>query len=67
MLHRDVHTIRASNEIVSCWATARIPLVATDDIAQAAFDSIVAGQQSAKEVIILGPQALTYDEVRIID
>jgi festuclavine dehydrogenase len=63
LLTGDVYSIRARSEIATPWAKAHIPLVATEDIAQAAFERIVGGHQSAKDVIILGPEALTYDEV----
>jgi uncharacterized protein YbjT (DUF2867 family) len=64
LVNHDLPSIRATGEIVNCWATARVPLVAIEDIAQAALECIVSGQKSVKELIILEPQAITYDEVR---
>ncbi|KAH6912962.1 NmrA family protein [Coprinopsis sp. MPI-PUGE-AT-0042] len=66
LITNDIYSIRANSEIVNSWSTARIPFVATEDIARVAFDSIVNVTQPAKEIIILGPEAITCEELAAI-
>ncbi|KAH6913018.1 NmrA family protein [Coprinopsis sp. MPI-PUGE-AT-0042] len=63
LLTNDIHTIRANGAIGNSWPTARIPFVATEDIARVAFDSIVNGKQSPNEFIIFGPEAMTFEQL----
>ncbi|RXW19917.1 hypothetical protein EST38_g5935 [Candolleomyces aberdarensis] len=49
-------------EIVTVVPKGRIPFVSVQDIAQAAFEYITQGS-STKDKVIIGPEALTYDEV----
>ncbi|EAU86323.1 NmrA family protein [Coprinopsis cinerea okayama7 len=58
--------IRANGEFQSVIPTGRVPFVATDDIAKAAFEGIVAEENKVKDVIVIGPELLTYDELAAI-
>ncbi|EAU86439.1 ergot alkaloid biosynthetic protein A [Coprinopsis cinerea okayama7 len=62
LIHTYGHGIREKGEIETVVPTRRIPFVAAEDIARAAFEGIVADENKVKEVIIIGPELLTYDE-----
>ena len=66
LITNDSYSIKTNNEIVNNWPSARVPYVSTADIAKAAFEIVAHGKPSAKEVIILGPEAITCEEVRSI-
>ncbi|KAJ2912553.1 hypothetical protein MD484_g7850, partial [Candolleomyces efflorescens] len=56
------YTIRGQGEIISAVPKGRIPFISVEDIAQAAFEYITQGSNT-KDKLIIGPEALTYDEV----
>lgn len=41
------------------------PFVSTHDIAQVAFDSLTVEKLGRQEILVLGPELLTYDDVSI--
>ncbi|KAF5313578.1 hypothetical protein D9611_010159 [Ephemerocybe angulata] len=56
--------IKQYNVIQNTLATARIPLIAVDDIAQAAFDAITdVGKLPNREPILIGPDLVSYSEI----
>ncbi|KAF5329945.1 hypothetical protein D9611_010442 [Ephemerocybe angulata] len=56
--------IKQHNVIQNTLATARIPLIAVDDIAQAAFDAITdVGKLPNREPILIGPDLVSYSEI----
>lgn len=58
-------TIKDQNAIQSVVPNAKVPFVSVEDVAQVACDYITGGLTfSEKEVYVVGPEALTYDEVR---
>ncbi|KAJ2914829.1 hypothetical protein MD484_g5577, partial [Candolleomyces efflorescens] len=62
LFHAHAHNIKERGEIVSVVPNGRLPFVSIEDIAQAAFDYLIHGS-STKDQFILGPEALTYNEV----
>ncbi|KAJ3517514.1 hypothetical protein NLJ89_g451 [Agrocybe chaxingu] len=57
------YSIRENNEIVSVTKNGRIPLIGVDDIAQAAFDALVAEKSPNTDYYVIGPELWSYDEV----
>ncbi|KAF9009628.1 hypothetical protein BDQ17DRAFT_1348451 [Cyathus striatus] len=55
-------SIRKRNEIVTTAEDGRIPFIAAQDIAQAAFEALTTDEYKYAEPYILGPELLTYDE-----
>ncbi|CAA7268487.1 unnamed protein product [Cyclocybe aegerita] len=55
--------IRDNDSIVSVTKTARLPFVAIEDIAQAAFDALVAEKSANTDVYVIGPELWSYDGV----
>jgi hypothetical protein len=60
-----VYDIRENNEISSSMGDGLAPFVSTRDIAQAAFDFLTVDKLGKQEVLVLGPELLTYDDVSI--
>ncbi|TEB33551.1 NAD(P)-binding protein [Coprinellus micaceus] len=54
--------IKGSGEVVTVVPNGRIPFISVEDIAQAAYEAITQPTKF-KDIFVLGPQALTYDEV----
>lgn len=54
--------IRAHDQIFSATEDGRLPFVSTEDIAQAAFEALTAEISPNKDIFVLGPELLTYDE-----
>ncbi|TFK19067.1 NmrA family protein [Coprinopsis marcescibilis] len=54
--------IRTKDTFVTAVPTGKVPLVAIQDIATAAYEAIVAEKLPAKDKVIVGPEAKTYDE-----
>jgi festuclavine dehydrogenase len=57
--------IRDRGVITTAIPTGRVPFVATEDIAQAAFEGIVNKKNEAERLILLGPDTISFDEVRV--
>ncbi|KAF4616722.1 hypothetical protein D9613_008440 [Agrocybe pediades] len=57
-----VKTIKESSELVSAYQDGRIPYVACEDIAQAAFEMLTAGESPNKDIYVLGPTLYSNDE-----
>ncbi|KAJ2928719.1 hypothetical protein H1R20_g8364, partial [Candolleomyces eurysporus] len=69
-LSREQYThIKEHDEIVTPLHKARVPFIAVEDIAQAAFDAIVhegvidPDDEANSEPILIGPDLVSYDEV----
>ena len=58
--------VRERGEFETAVPTARVPFIATEDIARAAFNGIVSEENSVTSFILLGPEPLTYDQVSIL-
>ena len=59
------HMIKASNTFQTVIPKGKIPFVSTEDIGQAAYEAIVnPSTLSSNEVFLIGPDLLSYDEVR---
>ncbi|KAH9487326.1 Agroclavine dehydrogenase [Psilocybe cubensis] len=56
------NSIKERNEITSSAQDGRIPFISTEDIAQAAFESLTAEKSPNKDIFIVGPEALSYDD-----
>ncbi|KAF4616723.1 hypothetical protein D9613_008441 [Agrocybe pediades] len=55
-------SIRENNEVFSATGDGKIPWISTEDIAQAAFDTLTTPESIRKDLLIVGPELLTYDE-----
>ncbi|RXW19918.1 hypothetical protein EST38_g5934 [Candolleomyces aberdarensis] len=62
LFNAQAYSIRGQGELVTVVPKGRIPFISVEDIAQAAFDYFIQGS-STKDKLIIGPEALTYDEV----
>lgn len=60
-----MESIRDDDEIASSMGDGLAPFVSTRDIAQAAFDCLTVEKLGKQEILVLGPELLTYDDVRI--
>ncbi|KAF9009623.1 hypothetical protein BDQ17DRAFT_1421791 [Cyathus striatus] len=61
-----LESVMKRNEIISAAEDARILFIATQDIAQAAFEALTTDDYEYAEPHIVGPELLTYDEVTAI-
>ncbi|KAF9036872.1 hypothetical protein BJ165DRAFT_615128 [Panaeolus papilionaceus] len=55
--------IKSANHIFSTAGDGRIPFVSCEDIAQAAYHALTSNEAGRRDVFVVGPQLLTYDEV----
>lgn len=55
--------IKEHNQIFSAAQDGRIPWISTEDIAQAAFESLTAEPSPNKDIFIVGPELHSYAEV----
>ncbi|TEB27530.1 NAD(P)-binding protein [Coprinellus micaceus] len=63
-LRGDVHNIKADSELQSIHPKGRVPFIAVQDIAEAAFDAITnVDALPSRETTLIGPELVTYDEV----
>lgn len=58
-------SIKEQDQIMSATEDGRIPMVSTDDVAQAAFDALTNEKSLNKEVFVFGPELQTFDDVNI--
>ena len=56
----------ARDAFATAVPTGRIPFVATEDIARAAVKAITEEGFVDKDIIVLGPELLTYDQVCLV-
>jgi len=56
-------SIRDNDEIVSATRDGRIPFISSEDIAQAAFEALMAEKSPNRDYYVLGPELYSYDEV----
>ena len=61
------YSIKENNEISSATGEGKIPLVAVEDIAQAAFNALTAEKAPNKDYFLVGPELWSYDEVSSAD
>ncbi|KAL8819696.1 MAG: hypothetical protein Q9191_007675 [Dirinaria sp. TL-2023a] len=59
-----LHTIRAENKFYTASGNGKIPLIASADIAAVAARLLTDPQPHNRDYLILGPELLTYDDVR---
>ncbi|KAF5318458.1 hypothetical protein D9619_010662 [Psilocybe cf. subviscida] len=57
-----VDSIRDNDEISSSMGDGLAPFVSTRDIAQAAFDCLTVEKLGQQEILVLGPELLSYDD-----
>ncbi|KAH9477745.1 Agroclavine dehydrogenase [Psilocybe cubensis] len=55
-------SIRENNEIVTTSGNGKVPFIAAQDIAEAAFKALTADKTLQEEFLILGPELHSYDE-----
>ncbi|KAF8899793.1 hypothetical protein CPB84DRAFT_1825263 [Gymnopilus junonius] len=55
--------IKEKSEIFSATGEGKIPLVAVEDIAQAAFEVLTAEKSPNRDYFLVGPELWSYDEV----
>jgi len=60
------NSIREHNEIGSVAKDGRVAFVSVDDIAKAASDALLDEKSWNTDRYILGPELLSYDEVRVV-
>ncbi|WP_298958826.1 ergot alkaloid biosynthesis protein [uncultured Roseibium sp.] len=60
---QHLRTIRENDEIYSATAEGRVPFIDTDDIAEAAFAALTASSAVNSDVLLTGPEALSYEDV----
>ncbi|KAF9477233.1 NAD(P)-binding protein [Pholiota conissans] len=56
-------SIRNTNQILSATGDGRIPFVSTQDIAKAALEALTAEPSLNKDLLLIGPELFTHDEV----
>ncbi|KAF4567335.1 hypothetical protein EYR40_006333 [Pleurotus pulmonarius] len=49
--------------IVSAVEDGRVPWISSDDIADAAFDALTSGKIAKRDLLVVGPELLTYEEI----
>jgi hypothetical protein len=63
-------SITKHHEIVSAALDGPIAFISADDIAQAAYDAFFSSDKAwvrGREPLVLGPELLSYDQVRLAD
>ncbi|PPQ79599.1 hypothetical protein CVT25_003479 [Psilocybe cyanescens] len=55
-------SIRENDLIFSATQDGRIPWVSTDDIAQAAFECLTSEKSPNKDIFVVGPELLSYED-----
>ncbi|GGR75505.1 oxidoreductase [Streptomyces aureoverticillatus] len=61
--HAHAESIRSEGTLTTATGTGRVPFVDADDIAAVAAHTLTATSAPEHDLIITGPEALTYDEV----
>ena len=56
-------TIKTDNELLSSTNKGKAGFISEDDIADVAIDLLTASKLGGAELIIVGPELLTYDDV----
>jgi len=56
-------TINGMNAIITAARDGRVPFVSVTDVAQAAYDALVAEKSPNTGYSVIGPSLHTYDEV----
>ncbi|KAJ8069742.1 hypothetical protein OCU04_000166 [Sclerotinia nivalis] len=51
------------NKIVSATGEGKLPLVSTDDVAAVGFHALTSQDFPMRDLVILGPELLSYDDV----
>lgn len=59
-----VASIGEQNSIISGTGSGKLPFISADDIAQVACLTLTDERPHNKEYILLGPELLSYDEVK---
>ena len=57
-------SIKANDELTSATGKGRVGFISEDDIADVAIDLLTASKLGGAEPIIVGPELLSYDDVR---
>ncbi|WFE88919.1 ergot alkaloid biosynthesis protein [Roseibium porphyridii] len=60
---QHLKTIRGTNEIYSATADGRVPFIDVDDIAEAALAALTGKSAVNNDVVLTGPEALSYEDV----
>ncbi|MEV7871094.1 ergot alkaloid biosynthesis protein [Streptomyces sp. NPDC088124] len=63
--HPHAESIRRYGEIVSATDDGRVPFIDPDDIASVAYQVLTAPHAPARDLVLTGPQPLTFDEVAV--
>lgn len=61
-----LNTIREESKFYTCTGDAKIPFVSVEDISSVAFAALTIKKAPNTELRIVGPQALTHDEVCLL-
>jgi festuclavine dehydrogenase len=59
-----VYTINHLNSIFTATQDGKIPFISADDIAEVAYHALIDEKAPNCDLRILGPEILTYDDVR---
>jgi festuclavine dehydrogenase len=59
-----IYTIKELNTIFTATGDGMIPFISADDIAEVAYHVLTDDKSSNCDLRILGPDLLTYDDVR---
>jgi festuclavine dehydrogenase len=59
-----VYTINQLNTIFTATQDGKIPFISADDIADVAYHALTDDKAPNCDLRVLGPEVLTYDEVR---
>ncbi|KAF9567430.1 NAD(P)-binding protein [Agrocybe pediades] len=61
-----IKSIRENDEVFSATGEGKIPWISSEDVAQAAFDTLTTPESIRKDLLVVGPELLTYDEAASI-
>jgi uncharacterized protein YbjT (DUF2867 family) len=59
-----VYTITQLNSIFTATQDGQIPFISADDIAEVAYHALTDAKAPNSDLRVLGPELMTYDQVR---
>lgn len=57
------NSIRERNEFSTGTGDGKIPFISAEDIADAALEALITDKIAYEDLVIVGPELFTYDEV----
>ncbi|MEU0739707.1 NmrA family NAD(P)-binding protein [Streptomyces sp. NPDC006134] len=64
--HLHAHSIREQGAILTATGEGRVAFVDADDIAAVAVHALTAGRAPGTDLVVTGPEALSYDDVAAV-